>query len=108
MLNITSNNQLDSLVMGLEGRIDATSAKELEQQCLTLIEAGTTKIVMDFGGVNFISSAGLRVVLLVAKKLEPLSGSLKLSRLNPTLHDVFEISGFSRLFVITTTVEEAL
>jgi anti-anti-sigma factor len=108
MLSISSAKTKDSLVVTLEGRIDANSAKELEQQCLAWIEAGEKKLVMDFSAVNFISSAGLRVILLIAKKLEPQQGSVKLCGLNATLRDVFEISGFSKLFVIAPTVAEAL
>jgi anti-anti-sigma factor len=65
-------------------------------------------MVMDFSQVNFISSAGLRVILLVAKKLEQVKGKVKLCGLNATLKDVFEISGFSKLFEIVPSVNEAL
>ena len=64
--------------------------------------------VLDFSGVNFISSAGLRAILLIAKRLEPIGGKVKLCGLNATLMDVFEISGFSKLFVIVPTVAEAI
>ncbi|GAB6046954.1 hypothetical protein JCM19379_07770 [Methyloparacoccus murrellii] len=108
MLSISSTHQQDSLVINLDGRIDANSAKELEQQCFGWIDAGERKLVMDFSQVNFISSAGLRAILLVAKKLEQVDGKIKLSGLNATLKDVFDISGFSRLFVIVPSVAEAL
>ncbi len=108
MLTISSSNLQDSLVVGLDGRIDANSAKELEQQCLSWIEGGAHRMVLDFSQVNFISSAGLRVILLIAKKLDQAKGQVKLCGLNSTLKDVFEISGFSQLFVIVPSVAEAL
>lgn len=108
MLTINTEKKGDAAVMALEGRIDANCAKELETQCLSLIDGGERQVVMDFKGVNFISSAGLRVILLVAKRLEPLGGRVKLAGLNATLMDVFEISGFSKLFVIVPTVQDAL
>jgi anti-anti-sigma factor len=108
MLSISSAKMQDSLVVTLDGRIDANSAKELEQQCLSWIDGGEHKMVMDFSQVNFISSAGLRVILLVAKKLEQVKGKVKLCGLNATLKDVFEISGFSKLFEIVPSVNEAL
>lgn len=108
MLSIDSITIRDSLVLQLKGRIDANSAKALEQFCQERLDEGSTKLVMDFQFVDFISSAGLRVILLVAKRLEPREGSVKLSGLNASLRDVFEISGFSKLFVLTTTVDEAL
>jgi anti-sigma B factor antagonist len=108
MLAITTSKVQDSLVISLTGRIDANSAKELEQQSLGWIDGGEKKLVLDFTSVDFISSAGLRVILLIAKKLEPLEGKVKLCGLNATLRDVFEISGFSKLFVIVPGVAEAL
>jgi anti-anti-sigma factor len=108
MLAISSSKVQDSLVINLEGRIDANSAKELEQQSLGWIDGGEKHLVLDFTAVNFISSAGLRVILLIAKKLEPVQGKVKLCGLNATLRDVFEISGFSKLFAIVPSVAEAL
>ncbi len=108
MLAITASKVQDSQVITLAGRIDANSAKELEQQSLAWIEGGEKKLVLDFTAVDFISSAGLRVILLIAKKLEPAEGKVKLCGLNSTLEDVFDISGFSKLFVIVPSVSEAL
>lgn len=108
MLTISSARRGGCLIIVLAGRIDAASAKQLEQYCLEQIGNGEIRLVFDFAAVNYISSAALRVFLLVAKRLDTLKGSVKLSALNATLRDVFDISGFSKLFAITTTVEEAL
>ena len=108
MLKTTSNKVEDILVISLEGRIDAHSAKDLEDQCTRWIESGEHKIIMDFAAVDFISSAGLRVVLLTAKMLSSKNGTIKLCSLNGTLRNVFEISGFSKLFVIVPSLEDAL
>jgi anti-anti-sigma factor len=108
MLSINTEKKANSLVFTLGGRIDASCAKDLETQCLEWIEKGEKQMVLDLSQVNFISSAGLRVILLVAKRLEPNGGRVKLAGLNATLMDVFEISGFSKLFVIVPSVEDAL
>ncbi len=108
MLTISSARQGESLVIALAGRIDASSAKDLEQQCLEWISNGETRLVFDFSAVNYISSAALRVFLVVAKRLDAVKGSVRLCALNSTLRDVFDISGFSKLFTITATVQEAL
>jgi anti-anti-sigma factor len=108
MLSINTEKKANSLVLTLAGRIDASCAKDLENQCLEWIEKGEKQMVMDLSQVNFISSAGLRVILLVAKRLEPNGGRVKLAGLNATLMDVFEISGFSKLFVIVPSVQDAL
>lgn len=108
MLAISSANQGTVLVITLNGRIDATSAKELEQHSLTLVEGGERQLVFDFSRVDYISSAGLRVFLLIAKRLGAVQGSLRLCAMNATLRDVFDISGFSKLFTIVPTLQEAL
>lgn len=108
MLTTTTNKQGVALVITLTGRIDATSAKQLEEQCLQWIDGGEHQVVFDFSGVNYISSAGLRVFLLVAKRLGTVQGTVRLCALNETLREVFDISGFSRLFDIVATVQEAL
>lgn len=108
MLTISSAHQGDCLVITLAGRIDAASAKKLEQYCLEQIDSGERRLVIDFSAVNYISSAALRVFLVIAKHLEALKGSVKLCALNPVLRDVFDISGFAKLFVVTETVQEAL
>lgn len=97
-----------TLVVTLTGRIDASNAKELEQHCIDWINKGAVRLVFDFAGVSYISSAALRVFLVVAKRLDAVNGSVRLCALNSTLRDVFDISGFSKLFKITATVQEAL
>jgi len=108
MLKTSTTNENGTLVITLEGRIDATSAKELEEACSGWIGSGETNLVMDFQNVDFISSAGLRVILLAAKLLKTQNGSIKLCSLSPTLRDVFEISGFSKLFLIYPNLSDAL
>ncbi len=108
MLTISTSKSGDTLVVTLEGRIDAASAKNLEQQSLAWIDGGERRLVFDLARVNYISSAGLRVFLLVAKRIGPAGGSVKLCALNSTLRDVFEISGFSALFQILPSLEEAI
>ncbi|ASF46063.1 STAS domain-containing protein [Methylovulum psychrotolerans] len=108
MLTISSAPQGNSLVIALAGRIDAANAKNLEQYCLEQIDGGAIRLIFDFTAVNYISSAALRVFLVIAKRLNSLQGSVKLCALNTLLRDVFDISGFAKLFVITATVQEAL
>lgn len=108
MLTLHPNKINAALVVGLEGRIDATSTKQLERHCLEWIEAGEKLLVFDFTTAQYISSAGLRTFLLTAKKMSAAQGEIRLAALNPTLGSVFEISGFSKLFAIFPTIEAAL
>ena len=108
MLTITTEQKDAYLILVLTGRVDASNAKTLEEETIKLINDGNKQIIINLTEVNYVSSAALRVFLLIAKELTKVSGTVKLCGLSSTLKDVFDISGFSKLFQITATVEEAL
>jgi anti-anti-sigma factor len=90
------------------GRMDAISAPEFEKSCLEWIQQGETALVVDLGGLEYMSSAGLRSILVVGKKLKSIGGSLSFSSLTPNVAHVFSISSFGTLFPVYDTLEKAL
>ena len=94
-------------IIELGGRLDASQAGECEKRLLPLADAGL-KMVIDCRQLEYISSAGLRILLLLLKRLQAHSGSLVLCNLGRFVGEVFEISGFTRLFSICSSLEEAL
>jgi len=108
MLEVTSYNKGPVLVATLTGRVDSSGSKELEAQLLVLIDANQADVVLDCSGIAYISSAGLRIFLMAAKKTKSLNGRIRLSGLQEPVQDVFEISGFTKLFEIFPTLDEAL
>lgn len=108
MMNVTSTVLGDTLIAKLEGRIDASTSKDLEQQAMQWIEDGNIRLVLDCEEVAYVSSAGLRVFLLIAKKIAEKSGSIKLCALTEPVREIFDISGFSKLFTIEPAVSDAL
>lgn len=86
-----------TLVMAVEGRVDAHSAQTFEDQVLARIQAGTTSLVLDFSQLDFISSAGLRVVLVAAKRLQQADGRFAVCGLRENVGDVFRVSGFTSI-----------
>jgi len=97
-----------ALVVALKGRLDANSAGEVEEKLAGLLEQGLRKLVLDMTEVEYISSAGLRVLLSAAQKMNRLEGQLSLCALSQYVGEVFEISGFSSIFTITPSRQEAL
>jgi anti-anti-sigma factor len=95
-------------VVTLPARVYTTSARDVETGLDELLDAGARQVVADFGGNEYVSSAGLRVFLTVLKYLERNDGRIVLCAMQPFVADVFEISGFSELFAIAGTREEAL
>ncbi|WP_108661865.1 STAS domain-containing protein [Acuticoccus kandeliae] len=107
-LTIVDEKVGDVLVVVPTGRIDSATAKTLETDMLGRLSAGETNLVVDLEGVNYISSAGLRVILLAGKKAKASGGAIRLCGLQPTILEVFEISGFLRLFEVTPGRPEAI
>ncbi len=95
-------------VVSLSGRIDSTAAVEFEEKLIELIDAGNHSMIIDFLRVQFISSAGLRVLLLAAKKVKPYGGKILLCDMSKDVREVFDISGFSSIFDIHENVSTAI
>jgi anti-sigma B factor antagonist len=95
-------------VVHCEGRLDTNTSTEAQEHLLKLIEGGASKILIDLGQVDFVSSAGLRVLLATAKRLGGSGGSLRVCSLNETVNEVFEFSGFSTILSVFPSEEEAL
>ena len=95
-------------VVTLPARVDTTSARDIEAEFNALLASGVRSLVADFGDNEYVSSAGLRVFLAVLKFLEKNEGRIVLCAMQPFVDDVFQISGFSELFAIAGTREEAL
>jgi anti-anti-sigma factor len=96
------------LVMQVEGRLDIAAAPDFERQCAAAMEQGQTKIVLDFGKLEYISSAGLRSILAVAKKLKSGGGVLSLCGLSGLVKEVFDLSGFDTFLPVHPGLEQAL
>lgn len=95
-------------VLTLGGQIDSTAATAFEEMMVELIASGTNNMIIDFSKVQFISSAGLRVLLVAAKKVKPYGGKVILCNLSTDVREVFNISGFSALFSIYDNIDEAI
>ena|SRR5579872_525621 len=107
-MEITSDKVDGQMVVSLGGRIDSTAAVEFEEKLIEIIDTGCNTMVVDFQRVQFISSAGLRVLLLAAKKVKPYGGKLLLCNMSKEVREVFDISGFSSIFEIHENVSTAI
>ncbi len=96
------------LVVAFSGELDSRSAPKLEKALEELLNAGKKVLVFDCVRLDFLTSAGLRVFLVAGKRLSGQGGHLLLAGLNPSVREVFEISGFGSLFETFPTREAAL
>jgi anti-anti-sigma factor len=95
-------------VLALSGRLDTETSADLELALQDLQAAGASHFVIDLAEIGYVSSAGLRVLLALAKQLDGGRGSLKLCALNDAVKQVFDVAGFSRMFAIFPNRDAAL
>ncbi len=98
MLNINREIKGPSALFALDGRLDTTTAPELEKELKASLD-GVTALTLDLLKLEYISSAGLRV-LLSAQKIMNRQGSMKLIHVNETIMEIFEVTGFSEILTI--------
>jgi len=107
-VQIHTTKEGNGTVVQLQGKVDATSAPSVEQALVGVIDQGEKRLVLDCAGMDFISSAGLRSLLLAVKKMKAAGGGISLAALQPNVKEVFDISGFSALFTIHGSRADAL
>ena len=107
-MNISTTNIESVAVVRLQGNLDTSTSSHAEESLNQLIEGGAAKILVNFADVDFVSSAGLRILLATAKKLSGVGGSLRISNLNESVSEVFDISGFSTILHVFGSEEDAL
>jgi len=95
----------DALVLSPGGRLDAQSATAFQDGVLAKVDGGTTKLLLDLEKLEYVSSAGLRSVLMIAKKLRQNGGKLVVCSLRDNVAEVFRVSGFDS--VIATAADRA-
>ncbi len=98
MLTINKTNENDALTVALEGRLDTSTAPELEEELKNSLD-GVTSLTLDFGKLEYISSAGLRVLLTAQKKMNQ-QGEMKVVNVGETIMEIFEVTGFSDILTI--------
>ena len=97
-MTITKTSEGSSLTLALDGRLDTTTSPDLEEALATSLD-GVTTLVFDFSRLDYLSSAGLRVLLSAQKRMSK-QGSMTLRHVNDTVREVFEITGFADFLTI--------
>ncbi|QJB56701.1 STAS domain-containing protein [Pseudodesulfovibrio sp. zrk46] len=107
-MNITQSEQGGKIVANVTGRLDAVTSSDFEKQSDEWASTEGGDVVLDFEGLEYISSAGLRSILTLAKKLKGNQRNIALCRLNGIVEEVFVMSGFTAMFPVFKTVDEAV
>jgi anti-anti-sigma factor len=107
-LRIQQTQVSGHVVLNVSGRMDAENASQFEEECKQSIAEGHTILVVDLGGLAYVSSMGLRSFLSIAKTLQSKGGALRLCCMKGLVKQVFEITGLMQIFSVYESVESAL
>ncbi len=107
-MKIEQSNRDGVTVIAPFGRIDTTTSRAVEEAVKHAVDAGARDLVVDFAGVEYISSAGLRVFLVLAKRMRDLQGRLVLCGLPEPVRQVFRLAGFMPLFRVEPSLDAAV
>jgi anti-sigma B factor antagonist len=107
-MEVITKTENDVNVFKLKGRLDSNTSQGFEEQLFQAIDNGAARILVDFEELDYISSAGLRVILKATKTLNRTEGKIILSAMQDYVKEVFEIAGFDSFLTIVPSTEEAL
>lgn len=105
-MSISYEKQEKYLLVNLEGKVDNKTAPEIQSSILNE-SGGYTYIIIDMSKVDYMSSAGLRVLLLLYRQVKAKNGTVCLSGVSDEIKDVMKITGFVNFFKFTDTVDES-
>jgi anti-sigma B factor antagonist len=107
-MEIIETKQGDASVFKILGRLDSNTSPDLEDRISETMNNGTFNMVLDFEALEYISSAGLRIILKTTKDLKRQNGQLILCAMQDYVREVFEISGFDSFLPIVPSLDDAL
>lgn len=107
-MDIATSQENGVNVVKLSGRFDAQSAGQVDEGLQKAVADGGNKLLIEMTGVEYISSAGLRVLLSTAKRINASAGKLALCGLQPYVLEVFDVAGFTSIFQIQPNLAAAL
>ena len=107
-MEIQTRKEKAAVVVSVKGRMDAVTAPEFDKNMIDLISKGEKAFVVNLGELDYMSSAGLRSILALAKKLKEREGKIIFAGLRGPVEEVFKISGFQSIFKIFDSEETAL
>ena len=92
----------------LQGRLDAATSAAIQEKIIALIDAGHHKLLIDFEHIDYLSSAGMRLLLAVAKKVKQVEGKIALFQIQPEVIEVMQMAGFDKVLNTYPTEQEAV
>ena len=106
-MEVTTSHRENSTVAVVSGRVDSMSAPDFQNALGAAVDAGGSRLILDCTELSYISSAGLRALLITVKKVDALGGGVCMCTLSGPIREVLEVSGFVRFLKICDSVVDA-
>ena len=107
-MEIIEEKQATHYIFKLNGRLDSNTSPDFEKQIIAAIDTGNVQLIIDCGQLDYITSAGLRVLNKTAKRLKREDGRIVLFAMEDYVREVFEIAGFDTFLPIVATLDDAV
>ena len=107
-MEISNERDGGTLIVNAAGRVDGSNSQEFQDGLEAVIDDADRAVVLDLEQLSYISSSGLRVMLLIARKLQRQQAKFALCSLSDSIREVFEISGFDRIIPVHASRSEAV
>jgi anti-anti-sigma factor len=107
-LEFLPRNEEHAVVVAIGGRLDAVTSADFEKRMRELIDRGNDALIVDFERLDYISSAGLRALLVIGKTLKAKDGRIRFANVKGSVRAVFDMSGFASMFQLDDSVPAAL
>lgn len=95
-------------ILAIDGNLDAEGTQVMEDKVVALLEGGESCLLFDFSNLDYINSSGLRVLVLAYQRLKKASGKVAICGIKDYIQEVFEVSGYDKIFPLFTTKSDAL
>jgi anti-anti-sigma factor len=107
-MEIKKKKEQGILIVSVNGRLDALSSPDFDKKIGQIMDEGESSLIFEMNELYYISSAGLRSFLMIAKKIKGTSGKIALVSLQDIVKQVFEVSGFNQIIPIFDSIDNAL
>ncbi|MFC1896638.1 STAS domain-containing protein [Thermodesulfobacteriota bacterium] len=107
-MEVIEKRENGACVLQVMGRLDSNTSPDFEKKVFEAIEGGVTRLVVDCEGLDYVSSAGLRVILKATKRLKKTEGMIVVCSMRDYIREVFEMAGFDSFIPVARNREEAL
>lgn len=107
-MEIRTRQNGDISIIDFTGKLETGTSPAAEAAINELLDSGSTRIIINLAETDYVSSSGLRVLLVTAKKISAVSGKLKICQPNEVVNEILDISGFSTILDVCSSESEAL